>query len=103
MTQGTIFCNFGSLQKYVSYVKIRTRFLVISLNNIYTSQADFQYNIERQDTTPCVTPFCHLVLLLKSIAGDQSNILCHASKITTHTIQIDLQYNSEYAGSCGQF
>ena len=24
-------------------------------------------------------------------------------KITTHKIQIDLQYNSEYAGSCGQF
>ena len=50
-------------------------------------------------------PFCHFVLSLKLLSGDQSQILRGASNksLKTHKIPIDSQCKDWYAGCCGKF
>ena len=78
--------------------------LSISLNTTYTRKADFQKDTKRQDIAPWVTPFYYIVLALKWLLGDRSQILCDDSKLLldTYQIPIDSQCHGENFGSCGK-
>ena len=78
--------------------------LSISLNTTYTRKADFRKDTEWQDIAPWVTPFYYIVLALKLLLGDRSQILCDDSKLLlyTHQIPIDSQCHDENPGSCGK-
>ena len=66
---------FGILTKtcficiHYVYLTFMIMFLLISVNTIYSNEADFLYDIKWQDTASSVTLFCHFVLALKVFSG----------------------------------
>ena len=46
-------------------------FMIECIYDVSTEINIFWLDLTWQDTTPCVTPFCHFVLLLKLLSGDQ--------------------------------
>ena len=74
-------------------------FLLISVNIIYTSEADLRYDTRWQDIEPWVTPFCHFVCALKLLSGGRSQI----SQDATKKIHINSQCTVSYSDSCAKF
>ena len=61
-------------------------FPLISVNMIYTNEADLRLDNKLQDTITWVTHFWYFVLVLKLLSGDRSQILRIASNelLNTH-------------------
>ena len=85
-------------------LKFRTRFLWISMNMIYTNEAEFRWGIKRQTTAPWVTLICHLVSTLKLLSSDWSQIMRDFNNelLSKHKIPIDLQHNYGIPGRFGK-
>ena len=72
---------------------------------IYTNKADFHSDTKYQDTAPWGTPFCQIVLALKLLYEERSQIMLDAIKksLKIHNIFIDSKCNDGYPGICGRF
>ena len=101
--------SFGILTKIcficLKYIYLKIRYLLISVNIIYTNETGFQYDTTWQDTSPWVTPFCHFGLMLKLLFGNRYQMLRVASNELLNTYQIltDSQCNDGYPGRCEKF
>ena len=86
------------------YLKFSTMFLLISVNMIYTNEAEFRSDTKWQDTAHWVTPFCHFILLSELLSGERSQILRDAryELLNIQKNPIGSQCNAEYPASCGE-